>query len=461
MHLNENNLHIIVGAGLTGLSCGYYLTQNHEKCLFLEKESTVGGQARSYILQNCIFDLGPHVLFCNNNSRGVNLVKELFSAEEYIVTDWTIKFFLYGKYYSLPLTITDFLNFPIPTAISFLKAILRRKEKHADFQSDMTSIMGEKMYRDYFDPFIEKKLMMSGDKLHTDWWRRLKRNYKNDILEHNLDIETVDQSSLSTPKKLMLAIRNIPKIIFRPKDKLLYPKNGIQMIPQRLLEFYSQYGGETLLNTEVVGLKKSNSSITAVIFKDKNGQEKEMPLKNLIWTGSVYQLCKLLHIDAELKYISCALVFVVIKRKLPKKIKSLYTYYIQKDIIFNRIYYPSYIYEKLVPEGWDALCVEITLKEELKSQGKNKIIEKVRADLGKLGLVKSEDVEVMEYIELADAYPVYPVDYRERIKKIFDQLRQYKNLYPVGRMGSFYFSMMPDVIELGEETARHILSVTK
>ena len=46
-------------------------------------------------------------------------------------------------------------------------------------------------------------------------------------------------------------------------------------------------------------------------------------------------------------------------------------------------------------------------------------------------------------------------------KQVIDQLRQYKNLYPVGRMGSFYFSMMPDVIELGEETARHILSVTK
>ena len=101
-----------------------------------------------------------------------------------------------------------------------------------------------------------------------------------------------------------------------------------------------------------------------------------MPLKNLIWTGSVYQLCKLLDIEAELTYVSCALVFVVIKRKLQKKIKSLYSYYIQKDIIFNRIYYPSHIYEKLVPEGWDALCVEITLKEELKSPGKNKIIEK-------------------------------------------------------------------------------------
>ncbi|OGS73098.1 MAG: hypothetical protein A3F91_08065 [Flavobacteria bacterium RIFCSPLOWO2_12_FULL_35_11] len=454
----QDKLTIIVGAGLTGLSCGYYLVSGQKKCLLIEQESVVGGQARSLIFQDCIFDLGPHVLFCNNNSPGIELIKELFKSEEYIITDFTINFFLYGKYYNLPLSPLDFLNFPIPTALSFLKAIIRRQKKQTDFKSDMTSILGEKMYQDYFGPFIEKKLMISGNKLHTDWWRRLKRNYKNDILEHNLDIETIDQSSLSIPKKLMLAIRNISKIVFLPKDKLLYPKNGIQMIPQRLLEFYSQYGGETLLNTEVVGLKKSNSSITAITFKDKNGQEKEMPLKNLIWTGSVCQLCKLLDIDAELTYISCALVFVVIKRKLPKIIKSLYTYYIQKDIIFNRIYYPSHIYEKLVPEGWDALCVEITLKEALKSLGKNKTIEKVRDDLEKLGLVKPEDIETMEYIEITDAYPVYPVDYRERIKKIFDQLLQYKNLYPVGRMGSFYFSMMPDVIELGEETAKHILS---
>ena len=229
--MDQNKHNVIVGAGLTGLSSGYRLTLGHEECILLEKEPIIGGQARSFPFRDCIFDLGPHVLFCNNNSRGVRLVKELLNPEEYLVTDLTINFFLYGKYYNLPLAIPDFLNFPIPTVLSFLKAVLNRKGKHADFKSDMTSIMGEKMYQDYFGPFIEKKLGVSGDKLHTDWWRRLKRNYRNDILEHNLPIETDDQSNLSLSKKLILAFRNIPKIVLRPKDKVLYPKKGIQAIP--------------------------------------------------------------------------------------------------------------------------------------------------------------------------------------------------------------------------------------
>src|SRR3990170_8597648 len=98
----QDKLTIIVGAGLTGLSCGYYLVSGQKKGLLIEQESVVGGQARSLIFQDCIFDLGPHVLFCNNNSPGIELIKKLFKPEEYIITDFTINFFLYGKYYNLP-----------------------------------------------------------------------------------------------------------------------------------------------------------------------------------------------------------------------------------------------------------------------------------------------------------------------------------------------------------------------
>jgi protoporphyrinogen oxidase len=259
-------------------------------------------------------------------------------------------------------------------------------------------------------------------------------------------------------KKLMLVFHNISKIVLRPKDRVLYPKKGIHEISQRLWELYSQQGGETLFNTEAIGLRKSNSSITSVITLDKDGHEHDIPVKNLIWTGSVRQLCNLLTIDAKLDYVSCALVFVILKRKLSKRIKALYTYYVQTDIIFNRLYYPSYLCKQLTPEGRDALCAEITLKKDWECLGGNTIIERVRSDLEKLGLIRQGDVEAMEYVEIRDAYPVYPVDYREQISKIFYQLLYYKNLYPIGRMGSFYFSMMPDVIELGEETAKHILS---
>jgi protoporphyrinogen oxidase len=451
---DEDRSNIIVGAGLTGLTCGYHLVSGHEKCIVLEKEAVIGGLARSVVFQDCVFDLGPHVLFCKENPRAIEFVKGVLKPDEYSITDLAISFFLYGRYYNLPLSIPDFLRFPIPTALSFLKAILRKKGKGADFKSDMSSIMGKRMYEDYFGPFIEKKVGRVGERLHSDWIRRPGRNHKNDLLEDRLRIETDKHGRWALLEKLLLALR----LALPRKDKVLYPKQGIQMIPHRLWERYSQMGGITLLNAEGVRLCKSGSKIESVTLRDREGRERELAVKNLIWTGSVNQLCQLLSIDSDLTYVGCALVFVVLKGKLRKKIRALYTYYIQPEISFNRLYFPSYLDKRLVPEGKEALCAEIPLTENSKILGKPDMMKRVKEDLEKLGLIKATDLLSMEYVELGGVYPVYPVDYRERLQRIYGQLQRYDNLYPVGRLGSFYFAMMPGVIDLSMETARHILS---
>jgi protoporphyrinogen oxidase len=75
-----------------------------------------------------------------------------------------------------------------------------------------------------------------------------------------------------------------------------------------------------------------------------------------------------------------------------------------------------------------------------------------------LGICRIEEIEATEYKTLSHVYPIYALDYESKLKRVYGALKNYRNLYPIGRLGGFYFCMMYDAINQGIETAEHILS---
>jgi all-trans-retinol 13,14-reductase len=55
--------YIILGAGLSGLSCGIALAGDGHEVLIIEMANEVGGLARSRRIDGYTFDYGPHFLF--------------------------------------------------------------------------------------------------------------------------------------------------------------------------------------------------------------------------------------------------------------------------------------------------------------------------------------------------------------------------------------------------------------
>ncbi|MCL6524465.1 MAG: protoporphyrinogen oxidase [Thermoflavifilum sp.] len=96
---------IILGAGITGLSLGYFLQQKGIPFLLLEKEAQIGGHIRSYRVQDYLIDAGPNTLQGNQPIvkqliQQLRLENELLfappqSAKRYIVKG--------GKLHPLPL----------------------------------------------------------------------------------------------------------------------------------------------------------------------------------------------------------------------------------------------------------------------------------------------------------------------------------------------------------------------
>ena len=58
----KNKLVVIIGAGITGLVAGYYLSENY-RVIVLEKENFLGGTATNFEYKGFNLDYGPHKLY--------------------------------------------------------------------------------------------------------------------------------------------------------------------------------------------------------------------------------------------------------------------------------------------------------------------------------------------------------------------------------------------------------------
>jgi protoporphyrinogen oxidase len=168
-------------------------------------------------------------------------------------------------------------------------------------------------------------------------------------------------------------------------------------------------------------------------------------------------MCSLTGIDREeLPFMTILLGLLKIRRPLAPG-DDLYTYIADEDIVFNRIYYPNRSVQGLCPPGKDSLCVEITRPDFSDENERKELLGMISAGLAKLGVCKPEDIEDVEYMFVPDSYPVYPLDYREKLDRVWAELDKIDNLRSIGRSGQFWYNNMARSLRAGVETAQDIL----
>jgi oxygen-dependent protoporphyrinogen oxidase len=118
-------LTIVVGAGISGLTCAYALRKSGQNVLLLEADSSVGGVIRSVEDVGFLFELGPQSLssssaiadLCDELSLVEELVEAPHGAPRYILVD--------GKLARVPLSpallTSDFLSWG--TKLSFVRDV--------------------------------------------------------------------------------------------------------------------------------------------------------------------------------------------------------------------------------------------------------------------------------------------------------------------------------------------------
>jgi len=442
---------VIIGGGITGLTIGYRLQQEGVKCVVLEKAAEAGGLARSFRWEGAIFDLGPHFLFPDSHPEAIGFIKDVLGDRNYTL-DYKIGIYFRGNYHPWPPRIIKMVRgFPPGVLLHYLMRPFRQ-EKFIDesFKSCIKLRHGDYLYHEFFSPYIEKKTGLPGSDIHIDWWLRPFRSFQHGTW-HNEDTSIRPKTGRFAELKMLF------KKVLLSNSKVFYPHGGMGAFPELLSEKFLKMGGIIRTGVKDLRLTLSGNRVSEVVIDNEN----TLKIKGLVWTAPIDLLSDVLQIDEQkLIYLPVMLCFVRLGKKARSR-KFLYVYFGDREIIFNRVYFPSNISADFVPLGRDAVCVEITPGEDNLSDSIFSDMERLRRrvcnDLQKVGICPADSVEDMKIMNIEKAYPLYTLSYKEDLHRLLRKIREYENIWVAGRTGSFYNVLTDGAVKSGLDLAKGII----
>jgi len=479
---------VVVGAGMAGLGTALTLLRGGREVIVLERLPVVGGLARTVAFDDHIFDVGPHYFFLDVSDEVNALVKSCVTEEEWRPIDFKISAHIGKHHVPWPPTLEAVRKLPPTGMLSYLKSSFSGKLPDSYIAADfLQTVYGRVMYRIFLGPYLQKKVPSSGgaEQLHRDWYNQTARTLDNmpDVVRDKIlqvEPKLVKQFMERYPETVRKlneereAREGNDKADTRPTGikrawqivsglarsvtsktfkKVLYPPGGVGMITERIAERFEAEGGTLNLKAANVELEHDAGHVTRVTW---DGGAVDNP-SEVIWTGSLHRLCSQLDVERqELPFMTILLGFMKLKKPLPES-DILYTYIAEDDIVFNRVYYPTRSVPGLCPPGKDSLCIEITPPDQTQRAIGEDTIEKIYYGLEKLGVCTRDDIEDIDFMWVPDSYPVYPLDYREKLERIWEGLDKFDNLRSIGRSGQFWYNNMARSMRVGIETARDLL----
>ncbi len=434
---------LIVGAGISGLTAASTLARAGERCLLLEKDDHIGGMCRTYTIDGITFDLGPHLFFYNPDAAPEKLMFDLIKDEEVLKRKTRYAIYVAGEYWRQPLRLWDPLFFPKRFRRDFIRSRFSKGEEnkiHPDALAySLSKAIGHAYYSELYAPLLLKKTPLSGDLLHRHWLQRADRG-----IDHRRE----------EPNKVghSRSIKQLLRFVFNPQ--YYYPVKGFEVFPQKLWQRYQQAGGKTILGCGPVTLKAEKGKIVSA---DINGQTYNT--KNVIWTGSINELNNMLAKKTPpVKYVDTLIAQLTFNCARDTPRPFVYVYYPQPDVIFDRLYFPRSIYQEAFVSGHDGVCIEINNSELFNEKDEAKIIDRISGDLEKLGILNKTDLREHRLFRLKDCMPIHTLDYERELEQTFEEVQQHQNLYSVGRQGGYFFCQTPHAVSQGLKVAAHLLS---
>ncbi len=273
MAIEKMRQNLIIGAGVTGLAIGYELVKRGQRVVILEKESQVGGLAKSFKYNSFIFDVGPHRFF-TGNEHVVRFIKDVVEGETIpLIRDSSVYF--KGKYYDWPLRPRIVFMLPwllqIKTVRDLFLKKFRKKNQACTFKEYILDNYGPTLYNSFFKDYTEKFFNLSSDCLHADW---AKSGMEKAIIDTQLPHADLRQI-------LRLAIQPLIR-----NTKFLYPKGGMSSFCDKLGKSILKGGGNIYTGVTVSQVNATPQEVVSI--KTNKGV---FECSNLIWTAPIGQIC--------------------------------------------------------------------------------------------------------------------------------------------------------------------------
>ena len=397
----------IIGAGISGLTLGWFLSKNGINVTILEKQKIIGGLATSIVENGYMMDIGPHYVALPKESEITKSIFKLMGNENIIKlpSDIFQKYYktnfngiLYPGYPSLFKVVIDSkLQFKIKSVFSILNAKIKnlRKTKFTTSQEYLISQYGNFLYDLWFKPYLFRKYLENDPPLNDIMKQFPKPSMSKILLSLKKQSNNVNYSNSNDSKE---------------NDTVIcYFKGGMQALIQNIAHEITNNGGKILSEATVKSIIHDNNSKHIIYNKDS---------KQINFESDAIVYCTPL--DLALQWfpelpnsfqknppsgIHCILVFLMIDS--PQLYDSWVVNFYDPKIVFSRIAQQNFLSSTVVPNGKSLLSIEIRTNENshIWNFDDTLLINKIISDLKTSKILINEKVENSKILRLKNFYP--------------------------------------------------------
>jgi len=427
---------IVLGGGLTGLSCARHLRAAGAEVAVYEREDRVGGVARTEHRDGFHFDHAGHLLHLRTG-YGKALVGSLFPEAAFLDLERRARIFSKGVYTEYPFQARLHGLPPAVVAeclLGFIEVATAGDTRTGEdsFAAWCRKTFGEGIARHFLLPFNEKLWRRNLEEVTTDWvsWA-VPRPSLEDVVEGALGMRA--------------------GTVFGYNPTFLYPREGgIEMLARRLADGLGVRTGReaaqvdldrrvlVLADGEEVGWERLVSTIPLPDLL-----ERCRPLPDRVREGA-----------AGLAWVDVHVFNVGVRGAAPTDAHWIYVP--EPEFPFYRVGVASNVSAAVAPEGHHSLYVETSRRPD-EAVDPEALLAEVLEGLGRTGLLPDPERVVMaDHLAIRPAYVVHDRHRREALPDLLGFLEE-RGVLSVGRYGAWTYSSMEDALNQGREAAERVL----
>ena len=454
---------LIIGSGPAGLTTAYSLAKANRDVLVLEADPDyVGGISRTVHYKGFLFDIGGHRFF-SKSKEIVDLWNEIL-PDDFIERPRLSRIYYRGQFFAYPLKAFEaFWKLgPIESALctlSYAWARLRPVQNPKTFHQWVRNNFGERLFSIFFKTYTEKVWGMSCDDISADWAAQRIKGLSlaaalSDALRRSAGL---NKGGAKQAKSLIESFR--------------YPRRGPGMMWEAAAKKITEFGGEVRMGRAVCAAEwNEDAGIWTVTANLPDGSTETYRAHNVVSSAPMRELMGMIEPSPisrlharELRYRDFLTVVLIGTSDI--ELDDNWVYIHDPDVTVGRVQNFRSWSPEMIPDGTSTclgleyFCFE---GDGLWDSSDEDLIETAKREIGKIGLMRPEDVKDACVVRQPKAYPVYDDTYAEHVATIrLDLDVNYPTLHLIGRNGMHKYNNQDHAMMTGLLTAQNILAGEK
>jgi protoporphyrinogen oxidase len=416
---------LVLGAGPAGLTAALHLVERGRGVTVLERESLVGGLARTEERDGFRFDLGGHRFFTKHPE--VQALWEEILGDELIVRPRMSRIRYGGRMFAYPLDAVDVVRNLGPVELSrALGSYLRARASTGDtdtFEEWVTRRFGRRLYEMFFSTYTEKVWGVPGSELRAEWAAQRIRG-------------------LSFGKAVRAAFRGVEDDESGSLRSLVgefhYPRLGPGQMWEAMRDRVVSLGGRVLCDTPATALEIADGGVVSVSTPDETFAVSEvissLPLAAVARMAAPGVPAAVASAASGLRYRDFLTVALILDG--PDPFPDTWIYVHEPGVQVARIQNFRAWSPFMVPDprasciGLEYFCFE---GDDLWRTDDATLVELAGRELDVLGF--GGGVRAGHVVRVPHAYPIYDENYAARVALMRDWVENVDGLQQIGRNG--------------------------